>query len=956
MAARPLRIATAAAALSLGACGGGSGDGRVSYTLVASDSAGRSIDAPHAHPAPRAEDVALAPVLDQSGILGIGTDIFAAAFLHTALLAPVADRPGASWGRVRDGVGGAYVRGYLEQILWDTDWYVDNNLRTQRATGGDPERYPGLFRFLSAPTVHIETGASDTHVETVLRGVHIVNEALPPRWHIRIGPDAPAFTGDDPDISEGQIHVFFAPRETWPFFYKDPDTYKDSAGAGGGGIHWRDDSEAGLWGHIWMNTGQSYDEHQMLYIFVHELLHALGFFAHVTDIESTLNVDWDGSREGPIFPADAEALRAAYTRLDFGDDADAIHAGLADWSSTSTYLVGKAGSTVFGAAHRNGFVRPWAGGPGPRTDLADSLLSGDVEWNGALLGFTPGGAAVAGDAAIGVDLATLLGTASFESLESWTAGNPPGAPGTGATWGDGDLGYGIAVDGNTFRRTGGDDGVLTGIFVGEGHDGAAGTLERDDLTAGFGTVRGSDAARAVDTAYTAGSPVHAIYVPPTLPAPRAQDVALAPVVEEFGALRVGTGIFTAAFLDPVVDRPATSWGRLRDGVGSAEVARYLNQTLWDTQWYADNNVYTQRATGTEPETYPGLFRFFSAPTVHIEEGTQTPHVETVLRAVQIINEALPPDLHLEIGADAPAFAGTEPAVPGGQIHAFFVPRAEWPLSREDPELYKNNHGISQLSYLWRDDGSQAPYGRIWIHPDEPLHDAMVDTVVRQLLHALGLWNHDMDLQPLSEEALRAAYMRLEWGSSARDIHRELGDWADTSTRLAGRAGAAAFGAAHRNGFVRPWAGGASPRTNLAASPLGGNVAWHGELLGFTPAGAPVAGDAAIGVDLSTLGGTASFESLETWTAGTPPGAPGTGVMWGDGDLDYAIAVRGNTFHRTGGDDGALTGIFVGADHQGAAGTLERDDLSAGFGATRQSPTTDLLIHHFPQGGSDGPAP
>ena len=57
------------------------------------------------------------------------------------------------------------------------------------------------------------------------------------------------------------------------------------------------------------------------------------------------------------------------------------------------------------------------------------------------------------------------------------------------TWGDGDLGYSIDVHGNTFRQTGGDDGILTGAFFGESHEGMGGTLEREDLTAAFGGTR-----------------------------------------------------------------------------------------------------------------------------------------------------------------------------------------------------------------------------------------------------------------------------------------------------------------------------------------------------------------------------------------------------------------------------------------------------------------------------------
>ena len=73
---------------------------------------------------------------------------------------------------------------------------------------------------------------------------------------------------------------------------------------------------------------------------------------------------------------------------------------------------------------------------------------------------------------------------------------------------------------------------------------------------------------------------------------------------------------------------------------------------------------------------------------------------------------------------------------------------------------------------------------------------------------------------------------------------------------------------------------------------------------------------------------------ESWAARTAPGATGTGTQWLDGDLGYTISVRGNTFRETGGDTGTLTGIFVGRSHEGAAGTLERADLTAAFGASR----------------------
>ena len=466
-------IAAVAATILLAACSGG-GEGGSSGGTAITDSPPFTVLTP-ALPAPRPGDVALAPIRQDGRNLQVGTDVS-----PVQSLSPVSGRSGTSWGRVRDGVGRTDVVSYIEQILVHARWvpFYDN---TPEAEG-----WRGLYKFPSPPTIHIAPGATPEQTQTVIRGVRLFNEALPPSWHIRIGPQAhPVAAGPNFGPPAGQIHVQFTPQETWPYY--DPSEPR-VAGRGGLRYYTPDGGNRVIYGTISIDPNETSGD-DMLHVFGHELLHALGFENHITNFQSTLNIDWPDSWTHPIFPIDREALRAVYMRLEWGDDAQAVHSKLGDWSDTSTHLAGRAGAAAFGAAHRNGFVRPWATGPAPRTNLADSPLRGDVAWNGELLGFTPAGAPVAGDAAIGVDLSTLRGTASFESLETWTAGAPPGAPGTGAMWGDGDLDYAIAVRGNTFHRTSGDDGALTGIFVGAGHEGAAGTLERDDLSAGFGAAR-----------------------------------------------------------------------------------------------------------------------------------------------------------------------------------------------------------------------------------------------------------------------------------------------------------------------------------------------------------------------------------------------------------------------------------------------------------------------------------
>ena len=106
------------------------------------------------------------------------------------------------------------------------------------------------------------------------------------------------------------------------------------------------------------------------------------------------------------------------------------------------------------------------------------------------------------------------------------------------------------------------------------------------------------------------------------------------------------------------------------------------------------------------------------------------------------------------------------------------------------------------------------------------------------------------------------------------------------------------------------------------------------VVGLTPGANAVVGDAEIRVSLSSLNGTASFTNLESWGANVASGAAGTGTTWLDRDLQYSISVDRNTFHETRGGDGRLTGVFVGANHEGATGVLERSDLTAAFSAIR----------------------
>ena len=127
-----------------------------------------------------------------------------------------------------------------------------------------------------------------------------------------------------------------------------------------------------------------------------------------------------------LYPADREALRALYGRLNNGDTPAS---DLGSWSSTSPAYRRQWQVCQFRDRHAQRLCRGMAHGHNPGEfccgySLADNPdLAGSATWNGELLGLTPDAAVVAGDAAISVNLTSMEGRADFTSLETWATGN-----------------------------------------------------------------------------------------------------------------------------------------------------------------------------------------------------------------------------------------------------------------------------------------------------------------------------------------------------------------------------------------------------------------------------------------------------------------------------------------------------------------------------------------------------
>ena len=469
----------AAALLALAACGGGGGSATTS-----GGGQGPIVTMPTdpTEPATPAGPTTLPPAREASAgeapLVLLGNELRVGAVAPPSGL-PAAGRHGAAsvrHGRLADGVGAAHLTAYLRHDL----------------TEGAPQAFGMLLRFATAPVVRYVAGTSAGHVDEIVRAVRHLNAHLPRDFQLAVDPTPVSAAGSEAstdirDLAHGQILIQYARSEDW-----DTDTYIP-AGVRGAAHRLPSLAVPGRIeaARVWIDHTRI-DPAFTINTLIHEMVHAFGRlhsdparFPDSTMSQGTYLAPAEGY---PVRGLDGEALLAVHSVLEAGDDPALIATKLGPWESGSLHVRGDLGGLSFGARLRNGHVMPWAAGPRPGGALADNAqLSGSASWSGRLLGLTPAGAAVAGASAMTIDLGTLAGDLDFTGLESWTGG--PGAAGSGALWGDGDLAYTVAVDGNVFARAGGDEGTLTGAFFGAGHQGMGGTLVRDDLSAGFAGTR-----------------------------------------------------------------------------------------------------------------------------------------------------------------------------------------------------------------------------------------------------------------------------------------------------------------------------------------------------------------------------------------------------------------------------------------------------------------------------------
>ena len=405
------------------------------------------------------------------------------------------------------------------------------------------------------------------------------------------------------------------------------------------------------------------------------------------------------------------------------------------------------------------------------------------------------------------------------------------------------------------------------------------------------------------------------------------------------------------------DAVTVSYGRVRDGLGTSELLAYLHED-------ATALVSSGPEGDPEQEFFPDglLLRFQAVPaTVRVADGARPELIDETVHVVQLLNAALPLDWQIRFDHDPGSTGLASP--PDGEILIAFGPQADWSLPGGPPVGEEIGLALSRYNPVPTGNPDiplvlEITGGQVWVDPTRTHGDERLGVIAHEILHVLGRQHADPHrfpetimvpgggdgptrhvLHPLDREALFAVYDRFGTGALPDALATNLGHWSDTSVHILGTldipGGEVRFGAGLRNGLLQPWVLGPDTDKDLAQDEdLGGSASWSGRLLGLTPHAEVVAGAAELSVDIRALTGHLEFTGLEMWASDAAPGAIGTGSPWLDGDLSFGVAVHGNSFVRTGGDAGAVTGVFFGKSHEGMGGVLRRRDLSGGFGGRR----------------------
>ena len=389
------------------------------------------------------------------------------------------------------------------------------------------------------------------------------------------------------------------------------------------------------------------------------------------------------------------------------------------------------------------------------------------------------------------------------------------------------------------------------------------------------------------------------------------------------------------------------------GTSAADILDYLRDHASGGPWGHEGSTW---------QRWPQLPLWMTRPVVEVESGAAPDLHRMTAKAVDMINDWLPVEHRMIMGAPTERRIGPGCPDPCADLSTLFDPppgviHVSFRRTRDGGEGVYDERGDRAVT-------TDVPYmvaALVHVNPNSSWHNTY-GLIVHELVHVLGLPGHvseydhpttllpdgqycgdgcrDVglpdeaglpDLPRIDGEGLMTAYSIYDGGETDDDMTiASLGPWASTIPTIRADmrtdGGIVRFGAEYRTQWTRVWDAGAVPSATLANSGLTGTVVWDGRMIGYTGAGAEARGDATVTVDIAALDGTAAFTSITT-DAGS----------WGT-DLDADFVVVGNRLDLADTDAGwiGFDGQFRGTGHEAVTGAFawesaETGGLTAAFG-------------------------
>ena len=204
-----------------------------------------------------------------------------------------------------------------------------------------------------------------------------------------------------------------------------------------------------------------------------------------------------------------------------------------------------------------------------------------------------------------------------------------------------------------------------------------------------------------------------------LPLQRIRDAVQAPIVEVGGTTHIGLDIAPGDDAEWRHDGTVRGIDMHRARGPFIDIQELKRYVLHDHQQGHPSSPYVQRFMNTPP-------------TIHLRPGTNEELTSVAVRAVQIINAALPSDWQISV-SPARISVDASGAPPRGTILVEFGARETW--TNHEPIPASSDIGGSSEGWVTAE--NQIDMGRVWIDDTKARDDQVLTFMIHEILHILG---------------------------------------------------------------------------------------------------------------------------------------------------------------------------------------------------------------------------